>query len=105
MRAAASQSPPDRGSVAPPGLVSSGPALDPRLNPFIAPVTLRIDSGTLMDALNALCEQVPGLGWAVQAKTLETPNADADRRQTPVCNLSLFSQTRQLNTDSDLVAR
>lgn len=45
------------------------------------------------------------LGWAVQAKTLETPNAGTGKTQTTACNVSLCGQAYRLTTSSDLVVR
>lgn len=72
----------DRAPSLPPGLIGG----DDR-DPYLAPVSITVTASTFEDALNALIQQRPGLGWAIQEKRRRAESAD----EIVECSVDLFT--------------
>jgi hypothetical protein len=70
-----------------PGLVGSGRA-DP--SRYQAPVAIQLVDATLEETLNAIVEQVPGLGWIVRETRVQVPTQNGRTVSRLACNLAQF---------------
>jgi hypothetical protein len=84
----------------PPGLVGSGRA-DP--SRYQAPVAIQLVNATLEEALSAIVEQVPGLGWIVRETRVQVPTSDGRKVPRLACNLAQFDGATSSVTTRTLV--
>jgi len=85
----------------PPGLVGTSDS-EPSL--YLTYVTLALQDATLVSALNALGDQVPGLGWAIQE--VRHGDGEAARQRSRFgCNLTLFHGRGWLTTTDTFLVR
>jgi hypothetical protein len=81
----------------PPGMIGSSDL-------YRTVIALNTAEASLQDTLNAVVEQVPGLGWALRERYVALKQADGQVTQTPACELALFDSSSWLNTSWTLLA-
>lgn len=72
---------------------------------YQAPVAIQLVDATLEEALNAIVEQVPGLGWVVPETRVQVPTSDGRTASRLACNLAQFDGSSSGVTTWMLVLR